>query len=118
MGGETCLHKEITFIFLRDEMQGFTQTSANSDHCLCMLWKGGNQNEVYVGWLNEKDSSLIHFGKEKRLSKCCQLRAQTVSEDTNGKEMATILTHFFLLPVLRLHCLQKETHHIHPSSTL
>lgn len=60
--------------------------------------------KLYVGCLNEKYSALIHFGKEKRLSKCCQLRAQIVPEDTNGKEMATTLTPFFLLPVLLLHC--------------
>lgn len=43
MDGETCLHKVIMFIFLRDEIQSFTQTSADTDPCLCMLWKDGTK---------------------------------------------------------------------------
>ncbi|XP_016151702.1 PREDICTED: receptor-type tyrosine-protein kinase FLT3 [Ficedula albicollis] len=66
-----------------------------------------------------RKTALIHFGKEKSLSKCCQLRAQTLPEDTNGKEeMANNLLISSDFQFLLLHCLQKETHHIHPSTGL
>lgn len=63
--------------------------------------------------------SLNTLWQEEEIVKVLPIRSQTVPEDTNGKEeMATTLTRFFLLPVLHLHSLQKDTHHIHPSSSL
>lgn len=65
MNGETCLHKEITFTYLRSN----AQTSAKANHCLCMLWKGSNLNEVYVGCLNEKDAAIIHICQGEEIVK-------------------------------------------------